>query len=74
MEFELQPLRKGQHLNLNPGADLQPAFPGQYYDAETGLHYNWHRYYDPALDCYLQLDPLGLHSHSDLIFLRSLMD
>lgn len=31
-----------------------------------------HNYQVPALDCYLQLDPLGLHS--DLIFLRSLMD
>lgn len=36
------------------------AFPGQYRDAETGLHYNGHRYYDPVLAAYLSHDPLGL--------------
>lgn len=33
--------------------------PGQYHDAETGLHYNRHRYYDPALGRYLGRDPMG---------------
>jgi RHS repeat-associated protein len=33
---------------------------GQYYDDETGLHYNYHRYYDPKTGRYFTPDPIGL--------------
>ncbi|MCX2843207.1 RHS domain-containing protein [Microbulbifer thermotolerans] len=35
-------------------------FQGQYYDEETGLHYNRFRYYDPEVGAFTQQDPIGL--------------
>ncbi|POP74159.1 type IV secretion protein Rhs [Pseudomonas syringae] len=35
-------------------------FQGQYFDVETGLHYNTFRYYDPEIGRFTTQDPIGL--------------
>ncbi|GAA0457174.1 DUF6531 domain-containing protein [Streptomyces sp. NPDC046215] len=42
------------------GVDCLLRFPGQYHDAETGLNYNYFRYYDAETARYITADPLGL--------------
>jgi RHS repeat-associated protein len=39
---------------------LNTRLPGQYWDGESGLHYNYFRDYDPQLGRYVQADPIGL--------------
>jgi RHS repeat-associated protein len=47
--------------HVRVGRDFyQPLrFPGHWWDAELGLHYNRFRYYSPWLGRYLQVDPIG---------------
>ena len=44
--------------NGKPECNLR--FQGQWYDPESGLHYNRYRYYDPQTAQYLSPDPIGL--------------
>ena len=44
-----------------PEVTFNLRYPGQYFDKETGLHYNWHRSYNPSMGGrYTQGDPIGL--------------
>ena len=40
--------------------EMSLRFQGQYFDAETGLHYNRFRYYDPQVGRFTTQDPIGL--------------
>ncbi|MCU1336667.1 MAG: hypothetical protein JWO19_2248 [Bryobacterales bacterium] len=41
-------------------ATVNLRMPGQYYDSESGLFYNWNRVYNPAIGRYISSDPVGL--------------
>lgn len=47
-------------LDPNNQITLNLRFPGQYYDQETGLSYNYFRDYNSKIGRYIQQDPLGL--------------
>ena len=50
---------------INPGVKgdfvFNLRFPGQYFDAETHLHYNYYREYDSSMGRYVESDPIGLN-------------
>ncbi len=45
---------------------LDMRFPGQWFQLESGLAYNWHRHYDATIGRYVQPDPIGLNGGRSL--------
>ena len=43
-------------------------FPGQYYDAETGLNYNYYRDYNPVIGRYIEADPIGIRKGTNHLY------
>jgi len=57
-------------LIAEPSNDIR--LPGQYHDRETGLYYNWHRYYKPTVGRYYQVDKLASEDFKRTILLKNL--
>jgi RHS repeat-associated protein len=47
-------------ITVKEGYKNPLRFQGQYFDHETGLHYNRYRYYDPKIGRFISKDPIGL--------------
>ena len=51
-------LKKDEHVYQNVHQPFR--LQNQYYDEETGLHYNFYRYYEPEVGRFVNQDPIGL--------------
>jgi RHS repeat-associated protein len=68
MVWSSDPDAYGARRNEAGPAENPIHFMGQYVDAETGLHYNRFRYYDPCIGRFTTQDPLGLMPGPNMYF------
>ena len=59
-EYEAWGRIRNETVSDDPQVNIPFRFQGQYYDEESGLHYNRFRYYDPEIGRFVSQDPIGL--------------
>ena len=58
-EYEAWGRIRQETVSDDPKSNIPFRFQGQYYDKESGLHYNRFRYYDPEIGRFVSQDPIG---------------
>ena len=65
-EYEAWGRIRKETVSDDPKVNIPFRFQGQYYDEESGLHYNRFRYYDPEIGRFVSQDPIGLRGGTNL--------
>jgi RHS repeat-associated protein len=65
LAWDAERLPFGETRVLTERVEMPLRLPGQYYDEESGLYYNYFRDYDPSTGRYIQSDPIGLEGGSN---------
>ena len=68
MDSRIRSMGQNRNETVSDGlkANIPFRFQGQYYDEESGLHYNRFRYYDPEIGRFVSQDPIGLQGGMNL--------
>jgi RHS repeat-associated protein len=66
--WESEYLPFGEAHSVTGSVTNNLRFPGQYFDSETELHYNYFRDYNPVIGRYVEADPIGIKRGENHLF------